>query len=111
MKHIVFPAAFAALLTALPAASETETFTVDPNHTFPFYEIGHFGNSFQRGRFDNTRGKIVLASAATSGSAEIVILSASVDTGVPERAPQPTPAAFFNADTSPPVPSPPSSLH
>ena len=82
MKRLIFPAAFAALLTAIPAAAEPETYTIDPNHTFPFYEVNHVGYSFQRGRFNKTSGKITLDTAAKSGSAEIVIETASVSSGV-----------------------------
>ncbi len=81
MKRIVFPAALTAALASLPAAAELESYSVDPNHTFPSYEIGHFGYSLQRGRFDKTSGKITLDTAAKKGSADIVIDTASIDTG------------------------------
>ena len=81
MKRLIFPAAFAAVLTALPAAAELERYTVDPNHTFPSYEIGHFGYSLQRGRFDKTSGKITLDTGAKNGSADVAIDTASIDTG------------------------------
>jgi polyisoprenoid-binding protein YceI len=80
MKRVIFSAA--ALLAALPAAAELETFTVDPRHTFPSYEVGHLGYSFQRGRFNRTSGKITLDTAARQGSAEIAIDTASVSTGL-----------------------------
>ena len=67
MKRIILAAA--ALLAALPAAAELETYTVDPRHTFPGYEVGHFGYSFQRGRFNKTSGKITLDTAERKGSA------------------------------------------
>lgn len=82
MKRLIFPAAFAALLTALPAAAQLETYTVDSRHTFPTYEVGHFGMSFQRGRFNNTTGKITLDIAGRKGSADIAIDAASVSSGV-----------------------------
>jgi polyisoprenoid-binding protein YceI len=81
MQRLIFPAAFAALLTALPAAAELESFTLDPDHTYPGYEIGHFGYSFQRGRFNKTTGRISLDTAAKQGSADIAIDTSSVDTG------------------------------
>ena len=52
------PLAAAALLTALPAAAELETYTVDPRHTFPSYEVSHFGYSMQRGRFNKASGTL-----------------------------------------------------
>ena len=74
--------ALAAALATLPAAADVETYNVDPNHTFPAYEVGHFGYSFQRGRFNKTQGKITLDTAARSGSADITIDTASVSSGV-----------------------------
>ena len=76
-------AVLAATLT-LPAAAESETFTIDPNHTFPSWEISHMGISTQRGRFDKTAGKITVDTAAKTGSVEVTIDAASVDTGHPK---------------------------
>lgn len=76
-------AAVAAATLALPALAEPETYTIDPNHTFPSYEIGHMGISVQRGRFNKTSGKITIDTAARTGSAEVVIDAASIDTGHP----------------------------
>ena len=75
--HVVLAA-----LACLPALAEVETFTVDPRHTFPTYEIGHEGYSFQRGRFNKTAGKIAIDFEAKQGSADIAIDAASVSTGV-----------------------------
>ena len=94
MKRAVFSAA--ALLAALPAAAELESYAVDPNHTFPSYEIGHFGYSLQRGRFDNTSGKITLDTAARKGSADITIDTASIDTGHKKLEEHLRSADFFN---------------
>ena len=77
--------AIATLVTlALPAAAEVETYTIDPNHTFPAFEIGHFGYSIQRGRFNKTAGKATLDPSAHAGSVDIVIDAASIDTGHPK---------------------------
>jgi polyisoprenoid-binding protein YceI len=62
-----------------------DSYTVDPRHTFPSFEIDHLGFSLQRGRFDRTEGKISLAPAsATGGSIDIAIDAASISTGLPE---------------------------
>ena len=81
MKRFILPAALAALV-AVPALAAPETYTVDPRHTFPTYEVGHLGYSFQRGRFNKTSGKITLDTAAKTGSAEIIMDAASVSSGV-----------------------------
>ena len=55
----------AALGTALAVpAFAADSYTIDPRHTHPTYEINHFGWSTQRGRFDNVTGKITLDRAA-----------------------------------------------
>ena len=79
MKHTIL---LAATVLALPAFAQVENYAVDPRHTFPSYEIGHNGYSFQRGRFNKTTGKITLDRQAKKGSADIVIDATSVSTGV-----------------------------
>ncbi len=84
MKAITLAACLATLGAALPAAAELETYTVDPRHTFPTYEVSHFGYSMQRGRFNKTSGKITVDAAAKTGSADITVDAASIDSGVPK---------------------------
>jgi polyisoprenoid-binding protein YceI len=72
----------AALATALPAFAAPINLVVDPRHTFPSYEVGHNGYSFQRGRFNKTAGKITIDPEAKRGSADIQIDATSVSTGV-----------------------------
>ncbi len=74
--------AIAAALAALPALADVETYNIDPLHTFPAYEVGHFGYSIQRGRFNKTQGRITIDPAAKTGSAEVIIDTASVSSGV-----------------------------
>lgn len=74
--------AIASALAAFSAWADVETFNIDPRHTFPAYEIGHMGYSFQRGRFNRTQGRITLDTAAKTGSVEVSIETASVSTGV-----------------------------
>ena len=80
MKGFALAATLAA--AALPALGDVETYNIDPKHTFPQYEVGHLGYSFQRGRFNKTEGKITMDPAAKSGSAEVRIDAASVSSGV-----------------------------
>ena len=74
--------AIVSALAALPALADVETFNIDPNHTFPSYEIGHMGYSFQRGRFNKTQGRITLDTAAKAGTVDVAIDTASVSSGV-----------------------------
>lgn len=74
-------AALACAALAMPALA-ADTYTIDPRHTFPSYEIDHFGWSTQRGRFERVSGRIVLDRVAKTGSLEVVIDTASVSSGV-----------------------------
>lgn len=67
---------------ALPAVAAPERFTVDPTHTFPQFEVSHLGFSLQRGRFNQTRGSVLLDREARRGEVAITIEAASVDTGL-----------------------------
>ena len=69
-----------ALCSALPAWADS--YSIDPTHTFPSFEIDHLGYSMQRGRFNATQGKLTLDEENQSGSVEIIIDAASIDTGL-----------------------------
>lgn len=98
--------AIGALAFALPMASnaQVENFVIDPFHTVPYFEIDHLGFASLRGRFAKPSGKFSIDRGGKTGAVEIVIPTATVDTGDPERAGRPrtrdehlrTPD-FFNA--------------
>jgi len=74
-------AALLVLGAALPAAA-TEVYVGDPAHTFASFETGHLGISWIRGRFNRTTtARVVLDRAAKKGTIDVVIESASIDTG------------------------------
>jgi polyisoprenoid-binding protein YceI len=57
-------------------------YTIDPEHTYPSFEADHFGGlSTWRGKFTKTSGTIVYDKEAGSGTLDITIDPASVDTG------------------------------
>lgn len=72
---------FVAGLLSVPGWA-AESYTIDPRHTHPSYEINHFGWSTQRGRFDNVTGTITLDRAAKTGSVNVSIDVSSISTGV-----------------------------
>lgn len=90
------PAIFTAAM-ALPALAAPETFSVDPRHTFPSFEVNHLGFSTQRGRFNKTTGRITLDREAKTGTVEIEIDAASVDTGLDKLEEHLVGEEFFNA--------------
>lgn len=71
------------LYTALLAASPAwcVTYTIDPAHTYPGFEIDHLGFSAQRGQFDRSSGSIELDQVAHTGGLEIHVDATSLDTG------------------------------
>ena len=66
------------------SATAATSYTVDPRHTFPSFEINHLGFSIQRGRFNQTSGKVQLDPESATGSIQIAIETASISTGLAE---------------------------
>ncbi len=84
-----------------PVFAAPETYTIDSDHTFPSFEISHLGFSKHHGRFNNTSGQIVIDSAAKSGSIEVKIDTASVDTGGEKLEKHLRAEDFFNVEKFP----------
>jgi polyisoprenoid-binding protein YceI len=80
-----------AIALALPmaAAAAPETYTMDPPHSIPQFELDYIGFTTIRGRFDKTSGKFTIDRSARTGSVEFVIEAASVTTGDTERGSRP----------------------
>jgi len=68
-------------LVAAASVAASDSYTIDPNHTFPSFEVNHVGFSTQRGRFNTTRGTLTLDRAAKQVAVEITIDANSIDTG------------------------------
>ena len=97
MKRLILAASLAA---ALPVLAQ-ETYTVDARHTFPQFEVKHFGMSTQRGLFNKTTGKITLDRAAKKGAADITIDMASIVTGDGKLSDHLRAADFFDVEKHP----------
>lgn len=69
-----------AALLAIPAHA-ADSYTIDSRHTFPVFEVNHLGFSTQRGRFNQSSGKVTLDIAARKGSVDLTIDTASLDMG------------------------------
>lgn len=76
------PLAAALALASAAALAAPENFTIDSRHTFPVFEVNHLGFSLQRGRFNQTAGKISIDREARTGSVDIAIQTASIDMGI-----------------------------
>lgn len=77
--------ALAAATLPLAAAAQVESYNIDPFHTIPHWETDHLGFATMRGRFEKTTGKFTIDRAAKTGTLEIVIQTASLSTGDPDR--------------------------
>jgi len=74
--------ATAALGLSLIAPAFGANYVIDPTHTFVVYEIGHFGTSTNRGRFDKKEGTVQFDRAAKTGKVEISFDLSAISTGV-----------------------------
>jgi polyisoprenoid-binding protein YceI len=75
-------AAIAAFMLPLAVSAEPVTYRLDPEHTYPSFETDHFGGaSIWRGKFNKSSGAVVLDPQAGTGSVDVTVDMASVDTG------------------------------
>ncbi len=91
------------LVIALPAAAAPESFTIDARHTFPVFEVNHLGFSLQRGRFNQTTGKIAIDREAGTGSIEVTIQAASIDMGIAKWDEAMRGEDYFNTEQHPTI--------
>ena len=73
------------LALPLTAVAAPQSYTIDPEHTFPHFRISHLGFSTLMGRFNETNGKLVIDKENNTGSVEVVIDAASIDTDHKKR--------------------------
>lgn len=81
MKRFALLTLAAVFSTSVLAAPET--YVIDGTHTYPHFSYSHLGYSTQLSRFDKTSGKIVIDRVAKTGSVNVTITTASVNTGYP----------------------------
>jgi len=81
MRSSFIALAAAALLSTGLAQAESASYAIDPTHTFATFEIGHFGTTTNRGRFDKKTGSVTLDKAAKTGKVEITLDTTSINTG------------------------------
>jgi polyisoprenoid-binding protein YceI len=76
-----------AILTATSAMA-ADSYTIDPNHTLPVFEVNHLGFTTQRGRFDKTSGKIQLDREKKTGAVDWTIEADSIDMAITAHPPK-----------------------
>lgn len=80
MRKSLFALAAASLLAGAVHAAPS-AYAFDPTHTFVTFEIGHFGTTTNRGRFDKKEGTVQLDKAGKAGKVEITVDTTSINTG------------------------------
>jgi polyisoprenoid-binding protein YceI len=81
MRFSFLPLAAATALLASTLSAQAATYAIDPAHTYVTFEIGHFGTSTNRGRFDKKEGNIEFDRAAKTGKVDIVVDTTSINSG------------------------------
>ena len=91
------------VLSAVLAAPATaaDSYTIDPSHTYPVFEVNHLGFTNQRGRFNKSTGKITLDLAAKQGTVDLVIDTTSLDMGFDTWDKHLSADGFFNTEKFP----------
>lgn len=90
--------ATAALLAlAFAGSAQAATYTMDPAHTFPQFEIRHLMFSMMHGQFNHTSGTITMDRKKALGSVEATIDVNSLDTGDAARDKDLKSPLFFDA--------------
>jgi polyisoprenoid-binding protein YceI len=84
-----FAASFAAASLPFAAAAAPESYTIDPLHTYPYFEVDHIGYSKMRGRFDGTTGKFTIDRQAKTATLELSVPTKTVTTGDEVRGSRP----------------------
>jgi len=92
-----------ALLACLALPVSAVDYQIDPTHTYANLEIDHMGFSTQRGLFRHTSGQISYDPDARSGTIEIRIDTASLDTGFGLRDEVLRGADWFNVQSFPDI--------
>lgn len=82
MRKIAMVAAFATLPLCVQA---NDTYTVDPAHSYANFSILHLGYSTLHGRIHSTGGTFILDPDAGTGSVQVNLDPATIDTGHQER--------------------------
>jgi polyisoprenoid-binding protein YceI len=81
VRTLIAAAVAAASIASLTPAMAA-TYQLDPTHTYPSFAADHFGGlSVWRGKFTKTTGTVTLDRENKTGSVEVTINPASIDTG------------------------------
>jgi len=78
-----------AVVLPFSAAAQVESYTIDPTHTVPYFDVDHLGFATIRGRFDRATGKFTIDRSAKTGTLEVAVKTAELNTGDMDRGSRP----------------------
>jgi len=82
-------AGIALLCVPLAGLAQSESYTLDPYHTIPHFQLEYHGFGTITGRFDKAAGKFIIDRAARKAALEFDIESASINTADGDRGKRP----------------------
>lgn len=88
-------------LAMLGGVAAADSYTIDARHTFPVFEVSHYGFSMQRGRFNKISGKLEIDTTSKQATVQVMIDTASVDMGFEEWNKHMRGERFFQTDKYP----------
>jgi polyisoprenoid-binding protein YceI len=93
------------LLSVFPLAAlaAPQTYSLDPEHSYPYFAVPHLGMSTIHGRFEKMTGRVVLDTAAKTGNLEVRIATQSVSTASKQRDDMLRSGSFFNSAEFPEI--------
>ena len=100
-RHVADATVVVALAIVAGGAAAEDTYTIDPVHSQPIFEVQHMGFSLQRGSFGKATGKVTLDRAAKKGSIEVTIDTTSIKTIDPKLDINVKSENFFNVEKYP----------
>jgi polyisoprenoid-binding protein YceI len=100
---MALPLSLALIGLPFTASAAGASYTIDPDHTYPYFAIDHLGFSTTQGRFNKTSGKLTVDHANKTGSVDIRIDANSIDTAHEKRDDHLRSPDFINAAEFPDI--------
>jgi polyisoprenoid-binding protein YceI len=100
-RPAILALAAAAMLAAGTAAAQS--YTLDPEHTYPYWSVKHLGLTTFQGKFTRSSGKATIDRVAKTGSVAVTIDAASSISGNDALDKQMRGEVFFQADRFPTI--------
>lgn len=102
-KSLIAAAAVAGAALLSTAHAAPVKYEIEPSHTYPSFAAPHLGISWWRGKFNSTKGTVMLDKAGKAGTVDIVIDAKSLDFGHDKMNGHAMGADFFNVEKFPEI--------